>query len=70
MEFNKAKEILGNKADWELKAMRKALKMLPFFNTEEDNERLEAINTYFKNNELKKTVYPRSRQFKKLPKGC
>lgn len=45
MEVEKARAILGDRARWELLAMKKALESLGgFFNTEEDDERLEAVN--------------------------
>ena len=48
MTKDRAKEILGNRATWELVKMKKALSMMPFFNTEEENERLEAVKTILK----------------------
>ncbi len=48
MDLKTAKEILGDRATWELRNMKKALTMLPFFNTEEENRRLEAIEVVLK----------------------
>jgi hypothetical protein len=46
MTKEKAKEILGDRAKWELKQMKGALETLGgFFNSDEENERLEAVNT-------------------------
>jgi hypothetical protein len=46
MNKEEAKKILGDRADWEIKAMKKALTSLGgFFNNDKDNERLEAIET-------------------------
>ena len=41
----RAKQILGDRAKWELLNMRKALMMLSMLNTPEEDERLEAVNT-------------------------
>jgi len=43
MNLKEAEEILGNRATWELRQMRKALETFPIMNTEEENERLEAV---------------------------
>jgi len=48
MTKGQAVEILGDRATWELKHMKKALEMLSFFNTEEDEQRLEAVNALLK----------------------
>ena len=42
MTIDQAKEIVGNQPTWALKNMVKALKMLPFMNTAEDEKRLAA----------------------------
>lgn len=42
MDLKEAKEIVGNRASWELVNMKKALSMCPMLNTEEENKRLEA----------------------------
>lgn len=42
MNLQEAKEILGNRASWELRNMIKALNLMPIFNSEEDNLRLQA----------------------------
>lgn len=44
MTKQQAKNILGDRARWELVAMKRALEMIPFFNTDEEEERLEAVN--------------------------
>ena len=45
MDISEAKKILGDRAKWELKSMKRYLEMLGgFFNSEEENERLEAVN--------------------------
>lgn len=43
MTIEKAREILGNRAGYELVHMRKALSTFPILNTDEENERLEAV---------------------------
>lgn len=43
-----AKNLLGDRAEWELKAMIRALSIMPFFNTDEDNQRLEACKILIK----------------------
>jgi len=43
MDIKKAKQILGDRATWELQNMKIALEMMPIINTQEDNERLEAV---------------------------
>ena len=48
MDIKEAKEILGDRATWELRNMKRALEMLPFFNTEEENQRLEAVKVMLK----------------------
>jgi exoribonuclease R len=42
MTTEEAWSIVGNQAKWEIKNMVKALSMLPWLNTPEDNRRLEA----------------------------
>jgi hypothetical protein len=42
MTINQAKEIIGNQPTWALKNMVKALSMMPWRNTREDEKRLEA----------------------------
>lgn len=44
MSEKKALEIVGNRADWELRMMKKALSKFPFMNTEEKKERMEPVN--------------------------
>lgn len=48
MTKEKAKEILGDRATWELKNMKKALSILPWFNTKEEDERLKAVKVMLK----------------------
>lgn len=43
MTKQEALEMIGDRAKWELVNMRKALTMLPFFNSDEDDKRLEAV---------------------------
>jgi hypothetical protein len=45
MTPQKAKEILGDRAHFELLHMRKALSSMQILNTPEENERLEAVKT-------------------------
>jgi hypothetical protein len=43
MNLDQAKQVLGNRAEYELRHMVKALQSLGgFFNTDEDNQRLKA----------------------------
>lgn len=46
--MKRAEEILGDRATWELKNMKKALSMFPILNTDEENERLEAVKVMLK----------------------
>lgn len=48
MTKEKAKALLGDRARWELVQMKKALSMLPLFNSDEENERLEAVKVLLK----------------------
>ena len=43
MSRDQALSIVGNRARWELMAMRKALSMLQWLNTREENQRLIAV---------------------------
>ena len=43
MTRQQALTIVGNKATWELKAIKKALSMLSLLNTPEENLRLQAV---------------------------
>jgi hypothetical protein len=48
MSKEKARTILGDRATWELKNMKKALSSFPILNTKEENERLEAVKVMLK----------------------
>jgi len=48
MTTPEAKSILGNSAEWELKNMKKALELIPFLNTTEENLRLAAVKHMLK----------------------
>lgn len=53
MNIEKAKEILGGRATWELKQIKKALTLfegIPFLQSEEEDQRLEAAKTLLKAN--------------------
>jgi len=50
MNKQKALNILGNRAVWELRNMKKALSVMEIFNTKEENERLEAVKTLLRIN--------------------
>lgn len=52
MNPKQSKEILGDRASWELQNMKRALSKLQIMNTEEENLRLEAVNVALK--ELRK----------------
>jgi hypothetical protein len=66
MTVERAKEILGDRAEWELSNMKKALSMLQLLNTDEENERLEAIKVILKTkgtrNDCKKVYHQRLRK--------
>ncbi|MEK6880127.1 MAG: hypothetical protein AABY22_10985 [Nanoarchaeota archaeon] len=55
MSIKQAMDILGNRADWELVRMKKALSKLPTLNTPEENERLEAVKVLLKNRKKRRT---------------
>lgn len=46
--LQQAKTRLGDRAEWELKNMSRALKMFPILNTAEDNQRLKDVKTILK----------------------
>jgi len=48
MTKEEALKLVGNRAEWELKAMKKALSMIQFFNTDEENKRLKAVKILLK----------------------
>ena len=48
MTIEEAKKIVGNQPTWALKNMVKALKMLPWLNTAEDELRLKAAKEVLK----------------------
>lgn len=48
MTREQALEIVGNRAHWELLAIRKALSMHAWLNTPEENLRLQAVKTLLK----------------------
>ena len=48
MDIIEAKKIVGNQPSWALKNMVKALNMLPWLNTDEDKQRLEAAKVVLK----------------------
>ena len=51
MDIKQAREIVGNRPEWELRNMVKALSALNgFMNSEADNERLEACKVVLKAN--------------------
>jgi hypothetical protein len=52
MTLEKAKRIVGNQATWALRNMVRALKMLPWLNTPEDEERLEAAKVVLKSRRI------------------
>ncbi len=49
MTIQEAREILGNRAKWELQNMKKALSFMGALNTIEENQRLEACKILLKN---------------------
>jgi len=48
MSLDQAKQILGDRSEWELKHMIKALTMFQILNTPEDNLRREAARVILK----------------------
>jgi hypothetical protein len=50
MNIKQAREIVGNRAEWELRNMVKALESLPALNSEADDERLKACKMVLKAN--------------------
>lgn len=48
MDIITAKNILGDRANWELKNMLKALSTFKILNTEEEAEQLEAVKVLLK----------------------
>ncbi len=52
MDLEKAKRIVGNQGTWALKNMVRALKMLPWLNTPEDKERLDAAKVVLKSRRI------------------
>jgi len=50
MNIKEARELLGNRAPWELLAMKRALESMPALNNDEENKRLEAVKVVMKAN--------------------
>ena len=48
MNLQEAKDILGDRAKWELRNMKKALEFMGAFNTEEEDKRLQAVKIMLK----------------------
>lgn len=48
MTLDQAKSIIGNRSEWELKHMIRALNMFSFLNNPEDTERLKAAKLVLK----------------------
>lgn len=48
MTINEAKEIVGDRAKWELLHMKRALSMLGALNTQDEDRRLDAVNALLK----------------------
>lgn len=48
MTLEKAKAIIGNRSEWELKHIIRALNMFSFLNNPEDTERLQAAKLVLK----------------------
>lgn len=49
MTIEQAKKTLGNRSEWELRHMIKALGAFPILNTPDDNERLKAARVMLAN---------------------
>lgn len=56
MQYNKAMALVGNKTDWELQAMRKALSTFPILNSDDENKRLEAVKIIILSRKAKKVM--------------
>jgi hypothetical protein len=50
MNKTEALELLGDRATWELRNMKKALSLFPILNTPEENLRLEAVKVLLRSN--------------------
>jgi hypothetical protein len=48
MTLDQAKSIIGNKCEWELKHIIRALNTFSFLNNPDDNERLQAAKVLLK----------------------
>lgn len=48
MSKDQALQIVGNRARWELLAIKKALSMHPWLNTREEKQRLQAVTILLK----------------------
>ena len=53
MTLEEAKKLVGNQPTWALKNMKKALETMPFFNTPDDIENLEAVKVVLKDRRKK-----------------
>lgn len=49
MSVEKARELIGNPAKWELRHMKRALSIMNLLNTSEENQRLEAVTVLLQN---------------------
>lgn len=49
MTLQQAQSIVGNRAKWEMQAIRKALSMHAWLNTPEENQRLQAVRIILSN---------------------
>ena len=47
-KLQEAKNRIGDRAEWELKNMKKALSMFPILNTPEENQRLKDVEIIIK----------------------
>ena len=48
ISLKEAKQLLGDRATWELKNMKKALTIMRAINTDEEEKRLSAVNLLLK----------------------
>ena len=53
MTLTQAVDLVGDRATWELENMKKALQMLGALNTDEENQRLEAVKIILKDRRKK-----------------
>ena len=56
MSFKEAENVLGDRANWELLKMKKALTSMRAVNSDADEKRLSAVRVYLKSKKTPKTL--------------